>query len=103
MTLEEIKHDLRGKILSDTLSAYKVPDVHFTPEVLEIEFLENPNKSDAIFNSKAIGEPPLMYGIGAYFAIANAIKSFRKEVDIPYDAPFTPEKVLMSILGSPNC
>jgi len=103
MTLEEIKHDLRGKILSDTLSAYKVPDVHFTPEVLEIEFLENPNKSAAIFNSKAIGEPPLMYGIGAYFAIANAIKSFRKEVDIPYDAPFTPEKVLMSIMGASNC
>jgi len=103
MTLEEIRHDSRGKILSDTLSAYKVPDVHFTPEVLEIEFLENPNKSAAIFNSKAIGEPPLMYGIGAYFAIANAIKSFRQEVDILYDAPFTPEKVLMSILGSPNC
>jgi len=103
MTLEEIRHDSRGKILSDTLSAYKVPDVHFTPEVLEIEFLENPNKSAAIFNSKAIGEPPLMYGIGAYFAIANAIKSFQQEVDILYDAPFTPEKVLMSILGSPNC
>ena len=103
MTLEEIRHDSRGKILSDTLSAYKVPDVHFTPEVLEIEFLENPNKSAAIFNSKAIGEPPLMYGIGAYFAIANAIKSFRKEVDIPYDAPFTPEKVLMSIMGASNC
>lgn len=97
MTLEEIKHDSKGKILSDTLSTYKVPDVHFTPEVLEIEFLENPNKSDAIFNSKAIGEPPLMYGIGVYFAIANAIKSFNKNAEIPYDAPFTPEKILMSL------
>ena len=24
----------------------------------------------AIFRSKAVGEPPLMYGIGAYFAYA---------------------------------
>ena len=44
----------------------------------------------------AVGEPPLMYGIGAYFAIRNAIKAFT-DVSPSFDAPFTAEKVLMSL------
>jgi xanthine dehydrogenase large subunit len=51
----------------------------------------------AIFNSKAVGEPPLMYGIGAYFAIREAIKAFNQQDFIKFDAPFTPEKVLMNL------
>jgi len=47
--------------------------------------------------SKAIGEPPLMYGIGVYFAILNAVKSFNKNLSAKYNLPFTPEKVLMSL------
>ena len=43
------------------------------------------------------GEPPLMYGIGAYFALRNAIKAFNPSAEMPYDAPMTPEKVLMSL------
>jgi xanthine dehydrogenase large subunit len=49
-----------------------------------------------VFNSKAVGEPPLMYGIGAYFAIRNAVKAFR-ECEPSFDLPFTPEKVLMNL------
>jgi xanthine dehydrogenase large subunit len=51
----------------------------------------------AIFHSKAVGEPPLMYGIGAYFAIRNAIKAFNPDAVILYDAPMTPEKTLMAL------
>jgi xanthine dehydrogenase large subunit len=42
-----------------------------------------------------------MYGIGAYFALRNAIKSFNPSADIPFDAPMTPEKVLMSLYPEP--
>ena len=38
-----------------------------------------------------------MYGIGAYFALRNGVKAFNASADIPYDAPMTPEKVLMSL------
>jgi xanthine dehydrogenase large subunit len=38
-----------------------------------------------------------MYGIGAYFAIREAVKAFNQR-DLPeIDAPFTPEKVLMNL------
>ena len=54
----------------------------------------------AILKSKAVGEPPLMYGIGAYFAIDNAIKLFNPNFTSKFDAPFTHEKVLMGLHGS---
>jgi xanthine dehydrogenase large subunit len=96
MTIEEVIYDENGKLLTDALSTYKVPDIHFTPEV-KIEFLEDSENPLGIFKSKAIGEPPLMYGIGGYFAIMNAIKEFRPGIDFKISAPITPEKVLMNL------
>jgi len=70
------------------------------PKEINVHFLETQNENLAVFQSKAVGEPPLMYGIGAYFALRNAIKAFNSFADIPYDAPMTPEKVLMSLYKS---
>lgn len=69
------------------------------PKEITILPLETSRENLAIFNSKAVGEPPLMYGIGAYFAIRNAIKAFR-DCSPEIDAPFTPEKVLMNLYSS---
>jgi len=96
MTIEEVVHNKEGKLLSDLLSTYKVPDIHFSPKEMEIKFLGIPNPA-GIFNSKAIGEPPLMYGIGVYFAIRNAISEYTGSNDFPYSAPITPEKVFMNL------
>jgi xanthine dehydrogenase large subunit len=96
MTIEEIIYDENGKLLTDALSTYKVPDIHFTPSV-QIEFLENSENPFGVFKSKAIGEPPLMYGIGGYFAIMNAIKQFRPNARFNISAPITPEKVLLNL------
>jgi xanthine dehydrogenase large subunit len=96
MTIEEVLYNENGKLLSDSLSTYKVPDMHFTPEI-EIEFLKNVENTMGIFKSKAIGEPPLMYGIGGYFAIMNALKAFRPKAEFKISAPFTPEKVLLNL------
>lgn len=38
-----------------------------------------------------------MYGIGAFFAIRNAVLAFNPEAAIAYQAPITPEKVLMGL------
>ena len=97
MTLEEIVFDKNGKLRSNALSTYKVPDIYSVPKVIEVEFLKTENDNLAIFNSKAVGEPPLMYGIGAFFSIRNAIKAFNPNAYIPFDAPLTPEKALMAL------
>ncbi|MEP7374487.1 MAG: molybdopterin cofactor-binding domain-containing protein [Chitinophagaceae bacterium] len=97
MTMEEIVYDKEGKLRSNALSTYKVPDIYSVPKEMDIHFLETQKNNLAILQSKAVGEPPLMYGIAAYFALRNAVKAFNPVADIPYDAPMTPEKVLMSL------
>ncbi|MBN1302268.1 MAG: molybdopterin-dependent oxidoreductase [Melioribacteraceae bacterium] len=97
MTMEEIIYSQEGRLLSNSLSTYKVPDIYFTPQNIEVNFLEESINKFGPFNSKAIGEPPLMYGIGVYFAIRNAMKAYKKNLVMDYSAPLTPEKVLMNL------
>ena len=97
MTMEEIFYDESGKLRSNALSTYKIPDIYSVPKTIDFVPLENSRENLAIFNSKAVGEPPLMYGIGAYFAIREAVKAFNSESSPKFDAPFTPEKVLMNL------
>lgn len=96
MTMEEVFYDASGKLRSNALSTYKVPDIYSVPKEISILPLETTRENLAIFNSKAVGEPPLMYGIGAYFAIRNAVRAYT-ECSPKFDAPFTPEKVLMNL------
>jgi xanthine dehydrogenase large subunit len=100
MTTEEIVYDANGKLRSNALSSYKIPDLYSVPHTIDIKPLNTTRENLAIFSSKAVGEPPLMYGIGSYFAIRDAIRAFNKTVSPEYDAPFTPEKVLMALYDS---
>ena len=97
MTMEEIVYDKDGRLKSNALSTYKIPDIYSVPKEIIIHSLETTKDNLAIFRSKAVGEPPLMYGIGAYFALRNAVLAFNPSPDLPYDAPMTPEKLLMSL------
>ncbi|MBK7107219.1 MAG: molybdopterin-dependent oxidoreductase [Ignavibacteriae bacterium] len=97
MTMEELKYSDKGKLLSNSLSTYKVPDIYSVPKNIEIEFLENSENRFGLLKSKAIGEPPLMYGIGTFFAIYNAVKSFNPKSKLEYSSPITPEKVLLGL------
>jgi len=71
-----------------------VPDIYAAPKEVEVSNLENTKNRFGTLNSKAIGQPPLMYGIVAYFAICNAI---RPGIDLKLDAPMTPERVLVNV------
>jgi len=97
MTLEEIAYNDEGKLLSNALSTYKIPDIFSVPKIVEVIPVETEGNDMAILKSKAVGEPPLMYGIGAYFAIQNAMKAFNPKYDLKFHAPMTPEKVLMGL------
>ena len=100
MTMEEIHYNDEGQLMSNTLSTYKIPDIYSVPKTVRIEPLDTEGSDMAILKSKAVGEPPLMYGIGAYFAIDNSIKSFNPNFNSTFDAPFTNEKVLMGLYAS---
>ncbi|MEN8125740.1 MAG: molybdopterin cofactor-binding domain-containing protein [Bacteroidota bacterium] len=97
MTMEEIVYNENGQLLSNTLSSYKVPDVFSVPKEIDVIPLETEGNDMAILKSKAVGEPPLMYGIGTYFAIQNAVAAFNPNYKPKFHSPFTPEKVLMSL------
>jgi len=95
--LEELKFDASGRLLSDTLSTYKLPDAHFMPR-MDVDFFTRPNPK-VVANSKAVGEPPLMYGIAGYFAVLDALKAARPDAPSFYDLPMTPEKAMLFLTG----
>ncbi|HQW82819.1 MAG TPA: molybdopterin-dependent oxidoreductase [Ferruginibacter sp.] len=100
MTMEEVIYNDEGKLLSNALSTYKIPDIYSVPKNIDVKFLNTQGNTMAIFKSKAVGEPPLMYGIGAFFAIRNAVLAFNQTSSISYAAPITPEKVLLGLYNS---
>jgi xanthine dehydrogenase large subunit len=99
MTMEELLFDADGRLRTNALSTYKVPDLYAAPARLEVHALEVAGPKAAIFGSKAVGEPPLMYGIGAYFAVRDAVRQARPGAAFPFAAPITPEKVLLALYG----
>lgn len=100
MTCEDVFYDEKGKLRSNALSTYKIPDIYAAPKEIDIIPLITDKENLALLQSKAVGEPPLMYGLGIYFAIENAIQSFNPAVPCRMNAPYTPEKVLLALYGS---
>jgi len=97
MTMEEVAYDAEGKLLSNNLSTYKIPDIYSAPREVKCIPLPTKGPKAAILRSKAVGEPPLMYGIGGYFALQNAIKAFNPDYVPDFDAPMTMEKMLLRL------
>ena len=102
MTMEELAWDSdSNRLLADSLSTCKVPDIHFAPEQVDIYFADGEKLKDGVglLGSKAIGEPPFLYGIGAWFAILEAMRAYRPDIMPDFIAPMTPERVLMTLTG----
>ncbi|WP_347272639.1 molybdopterin cofactor-binding domain-containing protein [Candidatus Kuenenia sp.] len=97
MALEDLRFNDKGQLLSRDLATYKVPDAYFMPDDIEIEFLENEESLPGPYGSKAVGEPPFMYGIGVFFALRDAMRAFMPENDFDFATPLTPERVLLQL------
>ncbi len=97
VTMEEIVFDDKGTLQSKALSTYKVPDLYSAPKSIQIVPLDGRGSDKAILKSKAVGEPPFIYGIGSFFAIQDAISVFNPDYIPKYEAPMTPEKVLLGL------
>ncbi len=97
MTLEDLQFGEDGRCLSHALSTYKAPDVYFMPDDMEVRFLEDSTNKFGPLGTKAVGEPPFMYGIAVFFALRNAMKAFSPKTQFEFNSPLTPERVLMEL------
>jgi xanthine dehydrogenase large subunit len=99
LTTEELRWDERGRLLTTGAATYKIPVAADTPPIFKVTLLEAaPNEEATIFNSKAVGEPPLMLAISVWSALRDAISSLADyKVSPDLDAPATPERVFWAI------
>lgn len=98
MTTEEIRHDANGRLLTDGLACYKIPDLYDAPEI-DIVFLDDAADGSGLLGSKAVGEPPLVYGLGAYFALQAAIASWQPAAAGVFAPPLTAERIFGLLHG----
>ena len=99
LTSEELYWDSLGELRTHAPSTYKIPTARDWPAAARVELLRAaPNPEDAIYRSKAVGEPPLMLALSVFHAIRDACAACGPAgctPDLP--APATPEAVLRAI------
>jgi xanthine dehydrogenase large subunit len=97
LTMEECIWDKKGKLLTHGPSTYKIPVAGDVPEHFNVTLFKGKNIKPTPFNSKATGEPPLMLGLSAFFALRDAVAaSADHKAVVHLDAPATPERILMA-------
>ena len=97
LTMEECIWDKKGKLLTHGPSTYKIPVAGDVPEHLKISLFENHNLKPTPFQSKAVGEPPLMLALSSYFALRDAVSaSANHQTVVHMNAPATPERILLA-------
>ena len=99
LTMEEVVWDAKGRLLTHAPSTYKIPVASDAPPVFNTWLWERgENVRDIAHRSKAVGEPPLMLALSAFFAIQDAVGATSAARDpVPLEAPATPENILKAI------
>ena len=74
LTTEELWWDAEGRLRTHAPSTYKIPAVGDVPADFRVSLCtRGRNREDAIYRSKAVGEPPLMLGIAVFQALRDAV------------------------------
>jgi xanthine dehydrogenase large subunit len=97
LTTEELAFDKDGRLMTHAPSTYKIPTAFDLPEDFRVALFDNDNREDAIWRSKAVGEPPLMLAISVFAAIADASHYLKPGSQVPLHAPATPESILRAV------
>jgi hypothetical protein len=67
------------------------------PEHFKVSLFDGENVKPTPYRSKAVGEPPLMLALSAFFAVRDAVSaSAGHQVPVDLDAPATPERILLA-------
>ena len=96
LTMEELVWDDAGRLKTHAPSTYKIPACSDRPEIFNVPLWDGENKADTIYKSKAVGEPPLMLGMSAFFAISDACAACGANYP-DLQAPATPEQIMAAI------
>ncbi|MEY4302878.1 MAG: Xanthine dehydrogenase molybdenum-binding subunit, partial [Pseudomonadota bacterium] len=75
LTMEECIWDKKGKFLTHGPSTYKIPVAGDIPEHFNVTLFDGSNLKPTPFNSKAVGEPPLMLALSTFFALRDAVSA----------------------------
>jgi xanthine dehydrogenase large subunit len=97
LTSEELWWRADGRLMTHAPSTYKIPTAYDCPPVFNVAFHDSENVEDSIHKSKAVGEPPLMLALSAFFAIKDAVGAVAPGRPVRLDAPATPEAVLRAV------
>jgi xanthine dehydrogenase large subunit len=97
LTTEELVFDHEGRLRTHAPSTYKIPVASDIPAHFKVALWHEANREDAIYRSKAVGEPPVMLAISAFCAIADAIHAVKPGRAVNLRAPATPEAILDAI------
>jgi len=71
-TLEKLITDEKGQLLTNSLDNYKIPGIYELPEHFHIDLFQGNPEPRNIHNSRAIGEPPLIYALSVWLALCDA-------------------------------
>jgi xanthine dehydrogenase large subunit len=97
LTMEECVWDRNGKLLTHGPSTYKIPVASDVPEHFKVTLFDGENVKPTPYRSKAVGEPPLMLALSAFFALKDAVSaSADHRAPVQMDAPATPERILLA-------
>lgn len=98
LTTEDLVWDSAGKLLTKGPSTYKVPTASDLPADFRVSLFDSGEKRDKlVYQSKAVGEPPLMLAISVFSAISDAISSLKSAVMPRLDAPATPGSIMRAV------
>jgi xanthine dehydrogenase large subunit len=98
LTMEECIWDKKGKLLTHGPSTYKIPVAGDVPEHFKVSLFDGQNVKPTPYRSKAVGEPPLMLALSAYFALRDAVAATAGAGQVlSMDAPATPERLLLAV------
>jgi len=98
LTMEECIWDKKGKLLTHGPSTYKIPVAGDVPEHFRVSLFDGENLKPTPYRSKAVGEPPLMLALSAYFALRDAVAACGSGGTVlSMDAPATPERLLLAV------
>ena len=97
--LEELPRDKDERLLSSSLSTYKVPLITDVPDTLDIELFPSKHEICGVLGAKGLGEPPLLYGVAVFNAVRDAIDAARGGREVFLHHPAVPGEVLIQCFG----
>lgn len=96
LTTEELVWDDAGRLRTHAPSTYKIPACSDRPDIFNVALWDGENPADTIYKSKAVGEPPFMLGMSAFFALSDAVAACGTQYP-DLQAPATAEQVFAAI------